>query len=211
MRSASFFTDGYYHVFNRGVDKRIIFQRFGHYLRFLTTIRSILKTGSATPRSSYNQSLALSTKVDLLCYCLMPNHYHFLLKQKVDMGITEFMHKLNTSYTKFFNLNNNRTGRLFEYTFKAKSIESEPSLLHVSRYIHINPVIAGIITLPEEWRWSSYHDYVDIEAHPLCQTQDILASFSDTYSYATFTKDQIAYKLLQKQIENEKDEDALFL
>ncbi len=211
MRPAPFFTNGYYHIYNRGVDKRIIFQRYGHYLRFIATIRSILKTGSATPRLSYNQSLALNTKIDVLCYCLMPNHYHFLIKQKADNGITEFMHKLNTSYTKFFNLNLHRSGRLFEYTFKAKLIESDELLLHVSRYIHLNPVIAHITQSPEEWKWSSYRDYVDIEVRPLCNTKAILSSFATAWDYKQFTIDQIAYAQILKQTDNGKIEDTLFL
>ncbi len=211
MRQTPFFTNGYYHIYNRGVDKRIVFQRYGHCLRFISTIRSILNTGSATQRSSYNQSLALHKKVDFLCYCLMPNHYHFLIKQKEDNGITEFMHKLDTSYTKFFNLNLHRSGRLFEYTFKAKSIESDEGLLHVSRYIHLNPVIAGLTQLPQEWKWSSYRDYSDIESHPLCSTKEILSFFSTPQQYAKFTTDHIAYAQILKQTENGKTEDALFL
>lgn len=211
MRLVQFFTNGYYHVYNRGVDKRVIFQRFGHYLRFLTTIRSILKTGSATPRLTYNQGLALKSKVDILAYCLMPNHYHFLIKQTQDQGITEFMHKLNTSYTMYFNLNNKRTGRLFEYTFKAKTIESDDLLLHVSRYIHLNPVITKLVELPQEWRWSSFHDYFDIEAKPLCQTGQILSFFSSPENYKKFINDQITYARLLKETEDAKDEDKLFL
>lgn len=211
MRPDPFFTDGYYHIYNRGVDKRMVFQRYGHYLRFLTTIRTILKTGSATQRLSYNQSLALNSKINILSYCFMPNHYHFLVHQIEDGGITEFMHKLDTSYTKYFNLNSHRTGRLFEYTFKAKIIESDELLLHVSRYIHLNPVIAHLVELPQEWKWSSYREYFDIESHPICQTEQILSFFPAVDEYKKFIHDQIAYARLLKDTENEKDEDTLFL
>lgn len=210
MRATQFFTNGYYHIYNRGVDKRIVFQRFGHYLRFLTTIRSILKTGSATQRSIYNQGLALSTKIDILAYCLMPNHYHFLIKQTHESGITEFMQKLDTSYTMYFNLNNKRTGHLFEYAFKAKTIESDDVLLHVSRYIHLNPVIARLVETPEQWRWSSYKEYIDNESPSLCNTKEILGHFASQDDYPKFTNDQIAYAMLLKETEDVKDEDLLF-
>ncbi len=211
MRPAPFFTNGYYHIYNRGVDKRIVFQRYGHYLRFVSTIRSILKTGSATERSSYNQSLALNTKVDILSYCLMPNHYHFLIKQKADGGITEFMHKLNTSYTKFFNINNHRSGRLFEYTFKAKAVESDELLLHISRYIHLNPVIAKITEKPEEWKWSSCQEYLHIASHPFCVIAEILSHFGSPAAYMRFVSDHVTYAVLLKESENGKIEDGLFL
>lgn len=211
MRTAPFSTDGYYHVYNRGVDKRIVFHRFGHYLHFVSAIRNILNTGSATQRRLYNQSLALKSKVGLLAYCLMPNHYHLLLKQLQNGGITEFMQKLDTSYTKYFNLNNHRSGHLFEYSFKAKHIESDELLLHVSRYIHLNPVIASLVEQPEQWRWSSIHDYLDIETKPLCQTGEILSFFSSPYTYKQFLTDQISYARLLKEIEDEKNEDAIFL
>jgi putative transposase len=211
VRTAQFFTDGFYHVYNRGVDRRTVFYRYGHYLRFLTSIRSILRTGSATPRPLHNQSLALKSGVEILSYCLMRNHYHFILKQTQEEGISDFMHKLDTSYTKYFNLNNRRTGRLFEATFKAKHIDSDEQLLHVSRYIHINPVIAHLVERPEDWKWSSYREYFDIEASGFCHTKHILSFFPNTVEYKAFVNDQIAYAMLVKESEDAKDENVLFL
>ncbi len=211
MRSTQFFEGGYFHVYNRGVDKRVVFLRYGQYLRFVQTMRSILFTGSATPRLKTNQSLALNKKVRIIAYCLMPNHYHFLVQELEDGGITEFMHKLDTSYTKYFNMNNHRTGRLFEYTFKAKEIESDEVLLHVARYIHLNPVVAHLVQKPDEWKWSSHKEYVDIEVSKLCDSSVILSFFKDIDSYKTFVSDQIQYAILLKEIEEVKDEDSLFL
>jgi len=211
MRPAPFFTNGFYHIYNRGVDKRQVFLRYGHFARFLTTIRNLLNTGSATERLIYNQSLALNKKIHLLSYCLMPNHYHLLIQQIEDNGITEFMHKLDTSYTKYFNLNNHRTGRLFESTFKAKLIESDEVLLHISRYILINPVIAKLVEHPQEWRWSAYRDYFDIEVSKLAQTEIIHGLFPHPEAYRNFLLDQIAYGKLLKDAQEVQDEDTLFL
>lgn len=211
MRKTPFIVNGLYHVYNRGVDKRPVFTRFGHYLRFQNTVHSILNTGSATQRLAYNQGLALKSKVSILAYCLMPNHYHFLIKETQDGGISEFMQKLNTSYTMYFNLNNHRSGHLFEYAFKAKMIESDEVLLHVSRYIHLNPVVKHLVEKPHDWRWSSYKEYFDIEAKHICDTEQILRYFSTTNTYTAFVEDAIAYKTLIQDIELEKDEDSLFL
>lgn len=215
MRPLPFITGGYYHLYNRGVDKRKIFLRYGHYQRFLTTIRSILDTGSATPRPHHNQSLALNSKVQILTYCLMPNHYHFLIQQTTDNGITEFMHRLDTSFTKYFNLNHHRTGRLFEYTFKAKSIESDEMLLHVSRYIHLNPLIARLVGSVELWPWSSYLETIGKRNETFCVPEVILGYFSSHYPeqrYEQFVSDQRMYAQLLHDAEHEKNgEDALFL
>jgi putative transposase len=211
MRTTQFFEGGYFHVYNRGVDKRAVFLRYGQYLRFVQTIRLILFTGSATPRLKTNQSLALNRKVRMLSYCLMPNHYHFLLQEIEEGGITEFMHKLDTSYTKYFNMNTHRSGRLFEYTFKAKTIESDDLLLHISRYIHLNPVIANLVEKPEEWKWSSYREYIDIESSKFCDTSILEYFFKDIMSYKKFVTDQIEYAKMLKDIEEVKHEDALFL
>ena len=121
------------------------------------------------------------------------------------------MHKLDTSYTKYLNLNNHRTGRLFETTFKAKAIGTDELLLHVSRYIHLNPVLSGLVEQPEEWKWSSFREYFDIETHPFCQTEQILSFFQSRNEYKQFIHEQRAYAMLLKDIEENKDGNTLFL
>ena len=219
MRAFHFDTHAYYHVYNRGVDKRKIFLSRNYYIRFIRTIRNILNTGSATVRAGKIQSLALTKTphippVTFLVYALMPNHYHFLLRQDEDMGITTFMHKLDTSYTKFFDLNHKRSGHLFEYAFKAKQIESEEELVHVCRYIDLNATIARISKTPEKYEWSSYKDYIGKRNGTLCDKSIILSYFQyDPKKYESFVLDQIEYAkvlhLAKKEIEN--DEDSYYL
>jgi len=212
MRPLQFVSNGYYHIFNRGVDKRRIFLRYGHYTRFIHSIRALLDTGSATEPSLKNQGLALKYKIDILCYCLMPNHYHFLLRQIRKNGITEFMHHLNTSYTMYFNKNNDRIGRLFEYTFKAKEIDSDEQLLHVSRYIHLNPLIGNIVKDLSLYPWSSYLEYIGEREETFCQKEIILSHFgNDPKKYEMFVNNQIAYATLLHQIQNEGKEESLYL
>jgi putative transposase len=209
MRDIPFFNNGYYHLYNRGVDKRKIFLHYNHYKRFIRTMSLILKTGSATERLKSNQSLALKSKVSILAYCLMPNHYHFLVKQTDDFGITQFMHQLNTSYTKFINLNTKRTGRLFEYTFKAKLIETDETLLHVSRYIHLNPLLGKIVDDLDLYPWSSYFIYTGLRNNVFLNTEEILSHYK-TSSYKDFVLNHFEYSLMLKDAESNKDEDTLF-
>lgn len=214
MRLTQFISGQYYHIYNRGVDKRTVFLRYGHYRRFLATVYSILNTGSATSRLIYNQGLALKSKVSIIAYCLMPNHYHFLLRQIQNDGITEFMHRLNTSYTMYININLHRTGRLFENTFKAKHIEDDSVFLHVARYIHLNPVISHITPNINLWPWSSYLETIGQRETSFCNIQEILSYFPKAdapHAYETFVRDQWAYAQLLHDAQQVKDADELFL
>lgn len=216
MRTQPFTNNEYYHVYNRGVDKRMIFSRPSEYFRFLRTVRRIYDTGSATERPRKIQSLALHGMkrglrhaVDIVCYCLMTNHYHFLFYQKVNGGISELMHKIDTSYTKYFNLNHHRTGRLFEYTFKAQHVNSDEGLVHVSRYIHLNPLVGGKCTQLKNYSWSSFPDYCGIRNGTLVEKDHILAFFQGKPdAYSQFVFDNAAYaQQLKYQQEHPNDED----
>ena len=205
MRKEIFADGEYYHIFNRGVDKRKIFLHNGHYIRFLKTIHNLLASGKVHQKTEYDQSLAFSTKLSFLGYCLMPNHHHFLVRQKEEGGISHFMHQLNTSYTKYFNLNHKRTGRLFEYTFKAVHIESEEQLLHVSRYIHLNPLISNVVTDLRLYPWSSYLDYIGVRGGKLCQKEEILGLLSKgkpEKRYEEFVLNQVDYARILKDVKN---------
>ncbi len=111
-----------------------------------------------------------------MAYALMPNHFHFLIEQIGEFGVTEFMHRLGTSYTKYFNRRYDRSGRLFESEYKVVPIQSDAHLYHISRYIHLNPLSLSpashkLKRCAEDWKraeefllrypWSSYRSYVD--------------------------------------------------
>src|SRR3989338_6740768 len=113
----------YYHVYNRGNRKQSVFLARRDYKRFLEkTLKYKSKFG-----------------VTIMCYCLIPNHFHFLFKQNTDIPITSFMLRLSTSYAKYFNIKYDQVGSLFQGRFRAKLIETDEYLLHLSRYIHRNP------------------------------------------------------------------------
>lgn len=210
MRKISFVNNHYYHIYNRGVDKRRIFLREGEYIRFLFTIKSLLKTGTARQGLTISKSSAFSTKLSFVSYCLMPNHYHFLLKQKEENGISDFMHRLNTSYTKYFNISHKRTGRLFEYTFKAVGIETDEQLIHLSRYIHLNPFMGGLVKTLNHYKWSSYPDFIGKRNGTICEKEEILDSFKNNEKkYEQFVLDNIDYakslKTIQKLVAEKTD------
>ena len=121
----------------------------------------------------------------------MPNHFHFLVKQVLDRGISIFLSQLQNSYTKFFNTKYERFGPLFQGAFKAVRIESDEQLIHTSRYIHINPVVSGITDSLETYEYSSYFEYVNKSI--FCSTDEILSFFKNRKDYIKFLEDQIAY------------------
>lgn len=137
--------------------------------------------------------------VEIICYCLMPNHFHFLLKQKKERGITEFMSKLSNSYTKYYNTKNKRVGPLLQGEFKAVHIETDEQLLHLSRYIHLNPLVSYVTKNLDDYQWSSYQEYLGIVKSSICAKEIILDQFKSPEDYKQFIKDQEEYgKHLEK-------------
>lgn len=173
----------YYHVYNRGTDKRKIFlnkkdyERFQFLLYICNNTKPIIVRDyiGLTSADKFNL-LKEGTLVDIGAYCLMPNHFHLLLKEKVEGGISLFMQKLMTGYTMYFNTANDRTGTLFEGSFKARHADEDRYLEYLYAYIHLNP----IKLIEPEWkergiqnetkgkeflmsyRYSSYLDFINI-------------------------------------------------
>ena len=142
-------TDEWYHCYNRGVDKRIVFRHTRDYERFLALLYTSNGNKSDTISSRFNLDLRsiLAEKddrgdalVDIAVYCLMPSHVHLVLKQLVDGGIAKFMQKVFTAYTMYFNSRSARTGALFAGTYKAKHIDSDRYLKCVVPYVLLNPI-----------------------------------------------------------------------
>lgn len=204
MRKHNFVNNEYFHIYNRGVDKRNIFLDYNDYKRFLKSLQFFNSMGSTwlsfigdTPQQLREEDKL----VDILCYCLMPNHYHILLKQKNNNGITMFMRKLNTGYTMYFNTKYERTGRLFENKFKAVHVENDDYFKHLSRYIHLNPLdlknpnwregkitqIKTSLRYLENYPWSSFSSYVSSNSHhDQIIAKNLLTEIFDRESYKDF-------------------------
>lgn len=194
------FTNGYiYHIYNRGCEKRRIFESRSDYLRFLKLL-SYYQFEGPKPKLSYFLNLdtqahkpVLNKKiVEILVFCLMPNHFHLTLRQLEDGGITEFMSKISNGFTKYFNIKQDRVGPLFQGEFKSVLIQTDEQLLHLSRYIHLNPVASFIVQDPKDYEWSSYKEYIQ-NSEGMCSKEEILAFFKLPKAYEQFVLDQKDY------------------
>jgi len=196
-RAIPFINTEYYHVFNRGVAQMPIFHDKADYKRFMRTMLYYAVEG---PKPRFSLFSPLGTPLDInkklveiICFSLMPNHFHILLQQKRDRGITEFVSKLSNSYTKYFNTKNKRSGPLFQGEFKAVHIETDEQLLHLSRYIHLNPLVSFITKNLETYSWSSYKEYLGITDAATCFKEIILNQFKSLRDYKQFVLDQGDY------------------
>lgn len=194
----SFAKDNYYHVFNRGIESKKIFKEEKDYRIFLyymfVYLSSPNKIQASYPQIPINlQTRNLNRELSLLAYCLMPNHFHFLFKQLSSDAISKFMKQLINAYTLYFNNKYNRIGSLFQGRFKAVLIGKDEVLLHISRYIHLNPLVAKVTDDIENYQWSSLKDYLSGVEESLCKKEIILGYFPKLESYKNFTLDQVEY------------------
>lgn len=212
-RNLVFCNEFIYHLFNRGVERRPIFLTTRDYDRFVSLLEyyrfkhlpksfSHYLALSLSEREAYRVSLnQTSTAVDILAYCLMPNHFHLLVRQTSEQGIFKSLSKITNGYAKFFNTKRHRPGPLFQGPFKAVRVETDEQLLHLSRYIHINPVVSGIVSVDglASYPWSSLSVYLQEIKTSFVMTQFLLDHFKTIHSYKTFVFDQINYvKELEK-------------
>ena len=174
-----------------------IFNNSRDYNRFIKTMLYYSIEGPKPKFSAFTpttKTLNANKKiVDIICYCLMPNHFHFLLRQRRKNGITEFASKLSNSYTKYINVKNKRIGHLLQGNFKAVYVETNAQLIHLSRYIHLNPLIGYITKNLDIYRWSSYLDYINLTNSEICDKRIILDQFKSPEEYKQFTLDQEGY------------------
>jgi putative transposase len=193
-------TGRYYHVFNRGIDKRVTFQKDAEYRRFVRTLNyynhlhtPLRFSYFIRQNSTVFSSIALETgplRTTILAYCLLANHYHLLVRQEVDGGISQLISLVENSFTKHSNIANHRIGNLFLDRFRVVPISSESQLLHVSRYIHLNPFAAGVVTSPEElasYPHSSFPEYLsDSYVETVSRPNLILHDFNSREDYKEF-------------------------
>ena len=217
MKKPQFSNNEIYHIYNRGVEKRDIFLDKQDYFRFINSlaefndikpalpsnIRYLLRNPSQTTSLDIEKRLDVvnlnnlnrekEPLVEILAFCLMPNHYHLLARQLIDGGVVKFMKKLGSGYANYFNLKRKRVGPLFQGRFKAILVDKDEYLQYLSLYIHLNPLD---LTSPE-WRdskiynlqktldfltnyqWSSYLDYMGKDNFPLITNREFLLSISN--------------------------------
>ena len=209
-------TQDFYHTLNRGVDKRQIFMDKQDYLRFIhnlyelndeerveTAFHAFKEDPNLTDIASRKQRKML---VDILAFCLMPNHYHLLLSPRVEGGIPKFMSKINIGHAKYFNQKYERVGTLFQGRYKQVIVTDETHFLHLPFYIHFNPLDLSHpewrenkISNPKKaleflrsYRWSSHLDYLGIKNFPSVLNTKILTEiFGNSGDYEKLIKNYL--------------------
>lgn len=172
-RKSSFAPNHYYHVYNRGVNKAPIFFNDGNYEYCLRLVQK--------HRHKY--------RTTIVTYCLMPNHYHFLLRQEGEQTLSRFIGALFNGYVQAVNRQQKRSGTLFEGRFKDKHVDKRSYLIHLCRYIHANPVRAGLVSVPEAWPYSNYQEWIGLRSGTLIDHDFVDAHFPDREAYRRFVLD----------------------
>jgi putative transposase len=199
-----------YHIFNKSIAEFKIFNNEGDFLRSKEMLKYYQVDGIRTSFSQFvileevkkngfkncfkSASQRKEEIVQIIAYCIMPTHVHLILKQLKENGISSFMGNILNSYTRYFNVRHKRKGPLWEGRFQNVLVKTDEQLLHLTRYIHLNPVTAFLVDKPEQWPWSSYDEYlskIDDEDR-LCDYEGILDVKPS--SYKEFVEERIAYQ-----------------
>ena len=198
-----------YHIYNRSIAKFKIFDHENEYHRMVDTLtyylpsrvpvsfsrHSELKGSGLLENSRQTKTLhpPPSALVTLIAFCLMPTHFHILLRQDMDDGISIYIARVLNSYTKFFNRLHHRKGPLWEGRFENRHVTNDEYFLHLSRYIHLNPVTARLVDKAEDWPASSYREYISASPEPPQCTFRPFINLSPEM-YKAFTEDRRDYQ-----------------
>ena len=192
-RLIPFFPEGYYHIYNRGNNRGAIFFEQENYAYFLQGIQRYILPAA-----------------DVIAYCLMPTHYHLMVRVKQTSEVLETsevsaqfslaMQKLLISYTKAINKRYERLGALFQGAFQAKPITSSSHLLHLCRYIHANPVKDGLVNDPFDWPYSNYPEWMGEREGNLVDRNFIQTQFPDSEDYKDFVSDYLRTRKIPQDV-----------
>lgn len=206
-----------YHVLNRSIARQPMFLSKRDYQRALNCLQYYIYLKPPLRYSHFrrlpheqrlnmweNLTKAGKKQVKILAFCLMPNHLHLLIEEIIDGGITSFMRYFQDSYAKYFNLKTDRTGSLFQSPFKSVRVESDEQLVHLTRYIHLNPFSAFILKSIEEiesYQWSSFRAYLSNQT-TIVDTTKVLRYFPTVKQFKDSTLDQADYQRKLEQIKH---------
>ena len=220
MRKTRIAPDEYYHICNRGVNKQIIFHNTGDYLRFLFLIlyfqsslkiehlgrvvkdfsemfgqHSVLTTG-------YEKEILKKRMVELVAFCIMPNHFHLIVKELEEGGIAAYMQRVLNAYAKYYNTKYEKSGHVFQGPYRAVHVTNDSQLLYLSSYIHRNPrEISKWTNREDQYEWSSYQDFITKDRWSgLLLSEIILGQFKNKGKYKEFVKTSPA-KLFEEELE----------
>lgn len=216
MRNIKIAPGEYYHIYNRAVSKQTIFHDTRDYLRFLFLIlyfqSPLIFQQLGRLVKHFVQHRVLDTidineiikkrTVELVAFCVMPNHFHLILKGLEEGGIATYMQRVLNAYAKYYNTKYEKSGHVFQGPYRAVHVSSDRQLLYLSSYIHRNPrELANWLGKEDQYQWSSYQDYIgENRWGNLLLLDIILGQFKDKKKYQEFVKTSIA-KILGEELE----------
>lgn len=198
----------FYHIFNKSISNFGIFQNDSNkkqLLRAFDFYNSIIRKSSLSvflrTNKDYYPDLLIpkaDSIVKIISYCVMPDHYHFLIKVLKEKCVSKYMNDVENSFSRFFNTRFNRKGPLWQSSFESVRIRTNEQLLHVSRYIHLNPTTKNLVAKPEDWIFSSYRNFINNEIVLREMVPEI--SIRSRVNYKKFIEDRIDYQKKLKSI-----------
>lgn len=216
MRNIKIAPGEYYHVFNRGVNKQLIFHGHTDRTRFLfivlyfqspvilqnisRSVKSFVKHSVFNIDEEIKQKIIKDKFIEIVSFCLMPNHFHLIIKEVEENGIAKYMQRVLNSYTKYYNTKYSKSGHLFQGPYKAVHIKDNEQLLHLSSYIHRNPrELKEWFNKESDYQWSSYQDFVNENRFEKLLIFDIISEqFKSKNEYNQFVKTS-STKLLKEE------------
>jgi len=185
MRKHPLVNGNFYHVYTKSIAGYEVFHAVADYYRMVYLMKFYAYENRPTKFSEFLKVKDKSVyadkyfqpadkTVDIIAYCFMPTHIHFLLVQKKDNGISAYMKNILDSYTRYFNNKSGRRGPLWQGRFKSAYVESDEHLLHLTRYIHLNPTSSKLVSNPEDWPFSSYNEYLQKAKYNVCDYVDYI-------------------------------------
>ncbi|MGH7599077.1 MAG: transposase [bacterium] len=173
-----------YHIYNRGCNREHIFFKEENYIYLLKKM----------------QSSRLKYGANILAYCLMPNHYHFLTRQETDRPLSDWIQTLFNGYSQAINKQQKRSGTLFQGRAKHIWVDNDGYLIHLARYIHYNPVAAHLVSLPENWQYSNYAEWIGTRNGTLIDREFVRSYFTQPEDYRRFVMDYVVESQLGEKL-----------
>ena len=204
-----------YHIFNRSIAGFKIFnhksdaERMIDLLKYYQAKSPSVKFSYFARVSGYDKERYFKQEekdriilADIIAYCIMPTHFHLVLKQLDDNGISVFMNNVLNAYSRYFNVKYNRKGPLWEGRFRNRLVRSDEQLLHLTRYIHLNPTTAELVENPQSWQASSYNEYISSPdgKKKVCCYGSILDINPSVYK--KFVEERVTYQKTLSEIKN---------
>jgi len=208
QRKTTLVNDELYHVYSRSIAEYVVFNDIKGYQRMIDMMNYCRYSNFEYEYSKFTKLDKSTQKIiidkvrlenqknaDIIAYCLMPTHYHIILKQISDGGIAKYIARVLNGYSKYFNTKHKRSGPLWASRFKNVRVEDDEQLQHLTRYIHLNPTSAGLVKNPEDWMFSSYGQYIQSnlsENEGICNYENLIDI--KPKEYQKFVNDRKAYQ-----------------